>query len=122
MYTVGGLFSGVGGIELGFERTGKFDILWANENDKYACKTYRNNHNHTLYEKSIYNLTAKELRPVDILTAGFPCQAFSIAGYRKGFQDERGELFFRSEEHTSELQSRGHLVCRLLLEKKKIRS
>src|SRR5690625_6548380 len=94
MYTVGGLFSGVGGIELGFERTGKFDILSANENDKYACKTYRNNHNHTLYEKSIYNLTAKEVRPVDILTAGSPCQAFSIPGHSKVFQDETADLFF----------------------------
>lgn len=94
MFKVGGLFSGVGGIELGFERTGKFKILWSNEIDKYAWETFEKNHNHRLIKKSIYDLKASELEPVDVLTGGFPCQAFSIAGYRKGFKDERGELFF----------------------------
>ncbi|HCT54606.1 MAG TPA: DNA (cytosine-5-)-methyltransferase [Balneola sp.] len=102
MYTVGGLFSGVGGIEKGFERTEKFNVVWSNEIDKYACETYRLNHpDHNLFEKDI-NLLIKEfecgtinLESVDVLTGGFPCQAFSIAGHRKGFDDERGELFFR---------------------------
>jgi DNA (cytosine-5)-methyltransferase 1 len=116
MYTVGGLFSGVGGIELGFERTKKFKVLWANEIDKYACKTYRANHNHKLYEKSIYELKATELDPVDILTGGFPCQAFSIAGYRKGFQDERGELFFEIMRLVDEFEELGHKPKVLFLE------
>ena len=92
--TVGGLFSGVGGIELAFERAG-FHISWANEIDINACKTYRLNHpKHNLFEKGIDDLEMDELTPVDILVGGFPCQAFSVAGYRKGFSDPRGNLFF----------------------------
>lgn len=116
MYKVGGLFSGVGGVELGFERTGKFKVLWANENDKYACKTYRANHEHKLFEKSIYDLKATELEPVDILTGGFPCQAFSIAGHRKGFQDERGELFFEIMRLVDEFEEIGEKPKALFLE------
>jgi len=93
-YTVGGLFSGVGGIEQGFENNG-FSISWANEFDPSACRTYRFNHKHTLIEKDIHELAGAELPSVDVLTAGFPCQAFSVAGYRKGFQDNRGNLFFQ---------------------------
>jgi DNA (cytosine-5)-methyltransferase 1 len=117
MYTVGGLFSGVGGIELGFERTGKFKTLWSNEIDKYACKTYRLNHNgHKLFEKSIYDLKASELKPVDVFVGGFPCQAFSIAGYRKGFKDERGELFFEIMRLVDEFEELGHKPKVLFLE------
>ena len=100
-YNVGGLFSGVGGIELGFERAG-FEISWANEIDSYACKTYKSNFkNHLLIEDDIWNLIdnkfiykEKSMPCVDVLVGGFPCQAFSIAGYRKGFEDPRGNLFF----------------------------
>ena len=92
--TVGGLFSGVGGIELAFEQAG-FEINWSNEIDKNACKTYRHNHpHHDLIENDIYQINPKELKPVDVLVGGFPCQAFSVAGYRKGFRDPRGNLFF----------------------------
>ena len=83
---VGGLFSGVGGIELGFEKSG-FEIAWANEIDKNSCITYRENFSHKLYEEDIRNLEGKDLEPVDVLCGGFPCQAFSVAGYRKGFED-----------------------------------
>ena len=99
MYTVGSLFAGIGGIEKGFESAGA-KILWANEIDEAACITYRENFNHDLYEGDINSLIEKakrgefEFPNIDILTAGFPCQAFSIAGYRKGFDDERGNLFF----------------------------
>lgn len=93
-YKVGGLFSGIGGIELGFEKAG-FSIEWANEYDKDACKTYRANYNHMLFEKDIHNLNGSQLPNVNILTGGFPCQAFSVAGYRKGFNDDRGNLFFQ---------------------------
>ena len=53
---VGGLFSGVGGIELGFEKAG-YEIAWANEIDKDACITYRKNFKHNLYEEDIHKLT-----------------------------------------------------------------
>ncbi len=90
---VGGLFAGIGGIELGFKNAG-FDISWANEIDAKACITYRQNHSHTLYEKDLKDLNPNELESIDILTGGFPCQAFSIAGHQKGFEDERGNVFF----------------------------
>ncbi len=90
---VGGLFAGIGGIELGFKKAG-FEIAWANEIDKNACITYRNNHSHPLFEKDIKQLDTREVEKIDILTGGFPCQAFSVAGYRKGFEDDRGNIFF----------------------------
>lgn len=90
---VGGLFAGIGGIELGFKKAG-FDISWANELDKNAAITYRKNHTHKLYEKDIAKLSVDEVEKIDILTGGFPCQAFSVAGYQKGFNDERGNIFF----------------------------
>jgi len=91
--SVGGLFGGIGGIELGFQKAG-FKISWANEVDKNACITYRKNHKHTLYERDLKELQTSEVEPIDILTGGFPCQAFSVAGYRKGFKDDRGNIFF----------------------------
>ncbi len=94
MVTVGGLFSGIGGIELGFEKAG-FKILWSNEFDENCNKTFRNNLNHKLYSESITDINFKKIKPVDVLVGGFPCQAFSVAGYRKGFKDERGNLFFQ---------------------------
>jgi DNA (cytosine-5)-methyltransferase 1 len=94
MMRVGGLFAGIGGIELGFQKAG-FHISWANEIDKNACITYRANHSHTLFEKDLNRLDPEEVEQIDILTGGFPCQAFSIAGYQKGFRDDRGNVFFR---------------------------
>ena len=105
-FTVGGLFAGVGGIEAGFEKAG-FEISWTNENDSYACKTYRLNHpNHHLIEEDMHKLNPKKLKPVDVLVGGFPCQAFSVAGYRKGFKDPRGNLFFEIARFIDELKSK----------------
>jgi len=90
---VGSLFAGIGGIEKGFIDNG-FKISWANEIDQKACITYRKNYSHKLFEKDLRELKTDEVEKVDILTGGFPCQAFSVAGYRKGFKDERGNVFF----------------------------
>ncbi len=95
--TIAAFFSGVGGIELGFTNTGKFRVLYANEYDSNAIITYRENHPEThLDERDIHEVT-KDMSVVpeaNLVIGGFPCQAFSIAGYRKGFEDERGDLFF----------------------------
>jgi DNA (cytosine-5)-methyltransferase 1 len=103
--TVGGLFSGVGGIELGFIQNG-FEVLWSNEIDKEAAKTFQLNFEHKLILDDIKNINGKDLEVVDVLVGGFPCQAFSIAGYRKGFDDERGNLFFEIVRLIKELKQK----------------
>lgn len=91
---VGSLFAGIGGIDLAFEQEG-YEILWANELDSDACKTYRYNFPDTvLSECDIRKVNTDDIPDFDILTAGFPCQSFSVCGNRKGFADERGNLFF----------------------------
>ncbi|WP_289665544.1 DNA (cytosine-5-)-methyltransferase [Flavobacterium panacagri] len=93
-FKVGSLYAGIGGICMGFKNSG-FDLLWANEFDKNACVTYRENFKHTLIEGDVLQLDLDTIPKVDILTGGFPCQPFSVAGYRKGFDDNRGNHFFR---------------------------
>lgn len=91
-------FSGVGGIELGFQQAG-FNIKFANELDKYARKTYQANFNHNVNPTDINELDAEDVPEGDVIVGGPPCQAFSLAGYRQGFNDEkgRGNLFFEME-------------------------
>ena len=94
MPSICSLFSGIGGIDLGFIQAG-FDVAWANEMDAAACKTYRHNFKHlNLVEGDIKKIPANEIPDFDVLTAGFPCQPFSIAGLQKGFKDRDGNLFF----------------------------
>ena len=72
-----------------------FNCVYANEIDKYACQIYRKNFGEgELYGGDIRNITTKAIPDHDLLVGGFPCQAFSIAGKRKGFNDTRGTLFF----------------------------
>jgi len=92
-YRIGELFAGIGGIGLGFKQAG-FDISWANEIDQKASYTYSKNFDTLLINKNMEDVNPFELPDIDVLTGGFPCQAFSIAGYRKGFEDDRGNLFF----------------------------
>lgn len=88
------LFAGIGGIDLAFQQAG-FEVVWANEFDKDACKTYEFNFPHTiLCESDIRKVDAGAIPDFDILVAGFPCQSFSVCGNKKGFTDERGNLFF----------------------------
>lgn len=94
------LFAGVGGIRIGFENAG-FKTIFANDFDESCKATYDLNFKKPkLNTEDIWKLDVKQLPEFDALLAGFPCQAFSIAGYRKGFRDEkgRGNLFFRIAE------------------------
>lgn len=102
-YTVGGLFSGVGGIELGFMENG-FEVLWSNDIDEASSVTFKHNFNHKHILLDVHKLKGADVPPVDVLVGGFPCQAFSIAGYRKGFRDERGNLFFEIVRLIEELE------------------
>ncbi len=94
--TVGCLFSGMGGFASGLAKAG-LPILWASDNDEYACATFRHRFPGVpLLEKDVRDLSvqADDLVPVQVLAAGFPCQSFSQAGGRRGFEDPRGALFF----------------------------
>lgn len=91
---VASMFCGIGGIDLGFQQAG-FDVVWANEKDAAACRTYRYNFGSDyLIEGDIRKVDVNTIPQVDVLAAGFPCQSFSVAGKQKGFGDARGQLFF----------------------------
>ncbi len=92
-------FAGVGGIDLGFEQTGAFEVIYANEFDPFAVKTYEANHKTKVVCQDINEIKTEDIPDFDVMLGGFPCQAFSIAGLREGFKDKkgRGELFFQLE-------------------------
>jgi DNA (cytosine-5)-methyltransferase 1 len=110
-YKVGSLFAGIGGICYGFKQAG-CSVLWANEIDDKACNTYKLNHkNSKLYCNDIHNDEWKKNLPqIDIITSGFPCQAFSLAGLRKGFEDPRGNLFFETAKFIDNYQPKAFLL------------
>ena len=101
MYKMIDLFAGIGGIRLGFERAfeNEAETVFVSEIDKYARTTYAENFSDALkIEGDITKIPAEKIPPFDICLAGFPCQAFSIAGHRAGFDDDyhgtcRGTLF-----------------------------
>lgn len=86
------LFSGIGGLDLGFLNNG-YDIVWANDFDKNAVTTYKCNIDKNIIEGDITEVY-KTIPEHDVLIGGFPCQPFSMMGHQLGFEDERGTLFF----------------------------
>ena len=104
-FNVASLFAGIGGIDIAFQNAG-FQIEWANEFDKRACETYAKNFKQHIICDDIKNLKTEKFVKIDVLTAGFPCQAFSIAGLQKGFEDERGSIFYEVMRFVRDLQPR----------------
>ena len=86
------LFAGLGGFRLALESLGA-NCVYSNEWDKYAQEVYCQNFGETP-EGDITKVDEKTIPDHDILCAGFPCQAFSISGKQRGFEDSRGTLFF----------------------------
>ena len=87
------LFAGIGGFRLGMERAGH-ECVGSCEWDKYARETYNKNFGSYPEYDDVKDLHPQSLPQFDVLCAGFPCQAFSVAGKRLGFDDPRGNVFF----------------------------
>lgn len=90
------VFSGIGGFRSGLEKAGGFEIIGWCEIDKYAKKAYETMYDteNEVYYNDARTINPNELLDFDLICAGFPCQSFSIAGKRGGFNDARGTLFF----------------------------
>lgn len=108
-YTVAELFAGAGGLALGLERAGLHCVL-LNEINRDACATLRKNRPHwNVIEGDVATLDFHPLRgKVDVLTGGFPCQAFSYAGKKLGFEDARGTMFYEFARAVKEIKP---LLC-----------
>ncbi len=87
------LFSGCGGLDLGFERAG-FEVVFANDNWKGCWETFEKNHSIKIDGRSITEIKPDELPDADGIIGGPPCQSWSLAGAMRGIKDPRGQLFY----------------------------
>lgn len=87
------LFSGAGGLDLGFKNAG-FEVIWANEFDKTIWETYEKNHDTYLDKRDIREIKSEEIPLCDGIIGGPPCQSWSAAGNLRGIKDKRGQLFY----------------------------
>lgn len=98
------LFAGCGGMALGFEMAGIENVA-LNEIDKWACQSLRENRpSWEVLEGDIKNLDFKKYNNIDIVSGGFPCQAFSYAGKKLGLKDARGTLFYEFARAVNEIK------------------
>lgn len=109
------LFAGIGGIRIGFETAFhkygyETECVMTSEIKPHACNVLRANHPGEEIRGDITSIDAKTIPDFDFLLAGFPCQAFSFAGRRLGFQDTRGTLFFEVERILKEKRPFGFIL------------
>lgn len=104
-YTSAELFAGCGGLALGLEKAGFHHIL-LNEFDRSACDTLRHNRpDWNVIEGDVHDIDFTPFRDkIDLLSGGFPCQSFSYAGKRLGFEETRGTLFFEMARAVKEIR------------------
>lgn len=103
------LFAGIGGTRLGFFQTGKTRVVFSSEIDSNAKKTYKANFGEDP-SGDITQIAANDIPDHDILVGGFPCQAFSQAGLKRGFEDTRGTLFFEIARILKEKKPKAFLL------------
>lgn len=103
------LFAGIGGTRLGFQLTGRTKSVFSSEIDKFAIKTYEANYGDTPHG-DITLINEQDIPNHDILVGGFPCQAFSQAGKKLGFEDTRGTLFFEIARILKEKRPKAFLL------------
>ena len=108
-------FSGIGGLDKGFEEAG-YSVIWANDFDKYAVQTYKANYENEIVLGDINEIPLEDIPDADILIGGFPCQPFSMMGEQRGFKDARGTLFFRIAEIIKDKIDRGYKPTAVILE------
>lgn len=103
------LFAGIGGTRLGFYQTGKVNVVFSSEWNKFSQKTYKANFGE-VPNGDITQIDEKNIPDHDILVGGFPCQAFSLAGKKKGFEDTRGTMFFEIARILKEKKPKAFLL------------
>jgi DNA (cytosine-5)-methyltransferase 1 len=89
------LFAGTGAFTHAFEKTGKVECVFSNDMVEPSKKIYDTNFHHKLTLQNLHDINVTDIPSHDILTGGFPCQPFSIAGKQEGFQDERSNVFWK---------------------------
>ena len=112
---VASLFCGCGGLDYGFHKAG-FEIVWANDFDKYAVETYNANFSNKAICADINEIDINTIPQHDVLIGGFPCQPFSMMGKENGFNDRRGTLFFKVIEIIENQKKRGQQPRIVVLE------
>ena len=89
------LCAGTGAFSMAFTQTGNVDVIFANDMVESSKTIYDDNFNHKLFLKDLNKVNVLDIPKHDILTAGFSCQPFSIAGKQKGFKDNRSDIFWK---------------------------
>ena len=99
----GSLFTGVGGFDLGFERAG-FECVWQVEQDAHCLEVLAEHYPEVERYTDVRTVGKHNLKPVELICGGFPCQDLSVAGKRAGFDGERSSLWFEFERIIDEMQ------------------